>query len=213
LAFIALIGAASVIVSCGEAASTAANFEYTGIVRDSETREPLEGAYVVAGYRKVVSGPAATRSWCVKTRGMYTDKDGKFHFPVENLDGSSPASASAIKPDYFRGSSARPDPDEWRKQTAKAYANRDIYLHKQEPSTPTLLFGYGDEDCDHAATRQDAEAGVQFMKIEQAEKIKYGAPKNSIDAGWRVIQRYESLPSNSSSAPANSVGSNQVNRQ
>ena len=67
------------------------------------TKQPIEGAYVVAIYREQVVSMAAMNSWCVKTRGMYTGKDGKFRFPVENLKGNSPLYAGAIKPGYYNG--------------------------------------------------------------------------------------------------------------
>ena len=79
------------------------DFELTGTVRNFDTNEPIEGAYVMAIYETVRGGDfvVGTAHWCIKTRGMTTDKDGTFHFPVEKLDGWSPSQVTAIKPGYF----------------------------------------------------------------------------------------------------------------
>jgi hypothetical protein len=175
------------------------NFEMTGTVLDSATMQPIEGAYVVASYQVPVVGPAASTSWCVKTRGMHTGKDGKFRFPVEKLDGYSPVWASAIKPGYYRGRPLPPDPVAWKKQSAEAYSGRDLLLNPQDPTRPQFKYGSGDEFCNHAATRQDASAGVEFLRIELSEYIRLGAGQQGINATRKMIERLESLPSRAAS--------------
>jgi hypothetical protein len=76
-------------------------FEYTGRVLYEDTKEPIEGAYVLAVYEKVDLGWAGASRNCIKTKGMTTGKDGKFNFPIDKLDGNSPSQAFAIKPDHF----------------------------------------------------------------------------------------------------------------
>jgi hypothetical protein len=90
------------------------DFELTGAVLDNETKQPIEGAYVVAVYKKRVAGPAAIFSYCFKTKGMYTAQDGRFHFPVEKLDGYSPYSVDAIKTGFFFVCPVYPKPSVWR---------------------------------------------------------------------------------------------------
>lgn len=176
------------------------DFELTGKVLDKQTKEPIAGAYVMASYRTVRADAAAIANWCVKTRGMYTDGGGNYHFPVEKRDGYSPFSVCAIKPDYTLCEAVKPDPELWKKQNAQAYTGRIIYLTKQNPSKPDLRFSYGDEICDHAPSREDAAAGVEFMKIQQREKAKYGASREALDAGQEIIHELEGLPTASSAA-------------
>jgi hypothetical protein len=189
-------------VVAGHAAAQPAkkiDYELTGAVYDAATKQPLEGAYVIAGYRVHVSGPAADTTWCVKTRGMYTGKDGKFHFQIEKLDTLSPMLASAIKPGYFRGRFVFPERDVWKKQDARAYAGHDIFLNPQDSAKPQFLYGSGDEYCHHAATLDDAAAGIEFMKIQLGELVRLGASPRGIDAVKKMIQDLESFPSQSSS--------------
>src|SRR5450759_1147278 len=99
---IAGIALASVVAYCAPPGTfRGIDFEFTGNVRDKETKEPLEGAYVVAIYyiREASAGVGSFN--CQKTKGMYTGKDGKFHFPIEKLNNLSPGEVTAIKPGYY----------------------------------------------------------------------------------------------------------------
>jgi hypothetical protein len=171
------------------------DFELTGTVRDADTKEPLEGAYVIATYKIVRSGLAATATPCVKTKGMYTDKDGTYHFPVEKLDGRNPSSTNAIKPGYFLHGYARPDSSAWKNQSAAAYSGRDIYLKKQDPSKPDWRYHDGDVICHEAPTREAAAAGIQFLKIALTEEVRYGAPAQGLEATKGLIEIFERRPS------------------
>ena len=170
------------------------DFDFAGTVYDNVTKQPIEGAYVVAIYREQVVSMAAMSSWCVKTLGMYTGKDGKFRFPVENRKGNSPLYAGAIKPDYFNGSRVFPPEDVWKKQGKEAYSGRDIYLIPQDPLKPDLSFGNGEEFCDRARTREDAAAGAQFLKIKLKEYEKYRADNRGREAVEGMINLLENLP-------------------
>ncbi|MBL0142911.1 MAG: hypothetical protein IPP91_12620 [Betaproteobacteria bacterium] len=181
------------------------DFELTGTVYDTTTKQPIEGAYVVALYYKSIVGPAAMAIWCVKTRGMYTGKDGTFHFPVEKLDGDSPLSVNAIKPGYYSDRPVVPSPEVRKKQGREAYTGRDLPLILQNPAKPEFRFGSGDVFCNHAETKQDAAAGVEFLKIELAEFIQLGADEKTIQVTRRMIQRLESRPEVAPAKPAPTV--------
>ncbi|MBL0142895.1 MAG: hypothetical protein IPP91_12525 [Betaproteobacteria bacterium] len=170
------------------------DFELTGTVYDTTTKQPIEGAYVVALYYKSIVGPAAMDIWCVKTRGMYTGKDGTFHFPVEKLDGDSPLSVNAIKPGYYSDRPVVPSPEVRKKQGREAYTGRDLPLIPQNPAKPEYRFGSGDVYCNHAETKQDAAAGVEFLKIELSECVRLNADKQSIRAVEGMIRDLESRP-------------------
>jgi hypothetical protein len=57
--------------------------EFKGKVIDAETKEPIEGAVVVAIYEKhtLISGPGGGYSSVIKVKETLTDKKGEFHFP------------------------------------------------------------------------------------------------------------------------------------
>jgi hypothetical protein len=170
------------------------DFDLTGTVRDADTKEPLEGAYVIATYKIVRSGLAATATPCVKQKGMYTGADGMYHFPVEKLDGRNPFSTNAIKPGYFLNNRDLPDPNVWERQTAAAYSGRDIYLKKQDPAKPDWRYSDGGEICDEAPNRDAAAAGIEFLGLSLAEKVRLGAPNHMRDATETLIRLMEQSP-------------------
>ncbi len=57
--------------------------EFKGKVIDAETKEPIEGAAVVAIYEKhtLISGPGGGYSSVIKVKETLTDKSGDFYFP------------------------------------------------------------------------------------------------------------------------------------
>lgn len=172
-----------------------ADFEFTGTVRDKETKEPLEGAYVVATYDVLEGNFAVSAFQCKKTRGMFTGKDGKFHFPVEKLNGLNPSDVTAIKPGYYGATRVFPTSQAHRAQSAEAYTGRDHYLTKQNPDKPEFRFGDGQEGCGHAEYREDVEASIRFLKIELAELERLGSDLRSIKGVKDKIARREALPS------------------
>ena len=184
-----LVGAlllAGALTGCAVAAGKP-DFDFTGTVYDAVTKQPIEGAYVFASYRE----PVGVNSRCYKTRGMYTGKDGKYHFPIDSLDGYSPWFTSAIKPGYYFGSFDTPSRDVWQRQDASSYADRNLYLIPQDPAKPNLRIGSGEEFCYGARTREDAAAGAVFLRIEIDEERKYGATPEVIAAMQRMIDRLE----------------------
>jgi hypothetical protein len=160
--------------------------QITGSVIDAETKQPIDHAYVLASYKVVRSGLAATKSFCVKTLGMYTGPDGRYQFPVERLDGLSPLSTNAIKPGYYFDKVDFPDPAMWRHQRPEAYANRNIYLRKQDPARPSFGFSDNEENCDEPANADALAPAIKFIEMEIAEEKRLGAPK-------RGIERHEDL--------------------
>lgn len=168
------------------------DFELTGAVLDNETKQPIEGAYVVAVYKKRVAGPAAIFSYCFKTKGMYTAQDGRFHFPVEKLDGYSPYSVDAIKPGFFFVRPVYPKPAVWRQQGPEAYTGRDIYLAKQDPAKPSFKLSGINVHCTHADTPVDTAAAREFLKIELTEFTRLGADRQDLERLDYFIQRMAS---------------------
>ena len=126
---------------------------------------------------------------------MFTGKDGKFHFPIERLDGMSPHDVTAIKPGYYGNKREFGDPLEQRARTPAAYTNRDHYLVKQDPQKPNFRYGEGQEGCTHAESREAIEPSIQFLKIELGEVTRLGAEARRVAAVERQLARLEALPS------------------
>jgi len=171
------------------------DFELTGRAYDDATKEPIEGAYVVALYYEGVVGPAAMTKRCKRAKGMYTGKDGTFHFPVEKLDGLSPGMVMAIKPGYFSLWVTLPPDDVWKKQSKEAYSGRDTPLQKQDPQKPSWQLGHGDVYCTGADWREDVEAAIEFLKIRLAEVKRLGLTgSQGLKAIEAKIEDLQSLP-------------------
>lgn len=194
---IATVALASVVAYCAPPGTfRRIDFELTGTVRDKETRQPIEGAYVVAVYLIQESGLAASALNCKKTKGAYTDKDGKYRLPVEKLDGLSPQDVTAIKPGYYGTDREIPNIEQRRAQNADTYSNRDHYLIKQNPDKPEFRFGFSLLGCTFAESREDVAASIQFKKIELAEVKRLAGENWLIENVSRGIARLEALPSN-----------------
>lgn len=170
------------------------DFELTGRVYDDATKEPIEGAYVVAIYYKSVLGLAGSDTWCIKTKGMYTGKEGRFQFPVERLDGDSPAVVSAIKPGYYSGRAVFPKLEVWKKQGKEAYSGRDTPLIPQDPAKPEYQYGTMDVFCARAPTREDAAAGIEFLRILLEEKKRLRFKPEAIESTADMIRTLENIP-------------------
>jgi hypothetical protein len=194
---IAAVAFASVVAYCAPPGTfRRIDFEFTGTVLDRETHEPVEGAYVVAIYSGAAASPAAVAIYCTKTKGMYTGKDGKFHFPVEKLDNRSPGDVMAIKPGYFGNERKIPTGRIQRSQSAETYTGRDVYLTKQNPDKPEFRFGEVEVRCERATNKDDVEASILFMRTEVSELLRLKANGKGIDGIERFIGDLERLPSN-----------------
>ena len=139
------------------------DFELTGQVLDFDTKQPIEGAYVLAVYEKVDLGLAGASRYCVKTKGMVSEKEGRFHFPVEQLDGGSPSTAHAIKPDYFSKTFAEVSDADFKAQNKAAYSNRHAYLKKQDLTKYDACHSF--TECDRAKSREAVETNIQYLKL------------------------------------------------
>jgi hypothetical protein len=175
--FLAVLAASgSMLAFCTE---KKIDFEFTGTAYDKDTKQPIEGAYAVAIYKEIRGGYVAVTSFCVKTKGMYTGKDGKYHFPVEKRNGASPSTVQIIHPDYV-WQSANPKPDRIHyQQRAEAYADRDAYMKKQDPANP-IFYGH-DVWCTEAKKKEDVVAAIEFMKILRAQYVKFNRGQSSLD--------------------------------
>lgn len=195
--FAAVVLSLTMAASCELPASDGViNFELTGRVLDKDTKEPIEGAYVLAIYEKVDMGFAASARYCVKTKGMMSDKEGKFHFPIEKLDGNSPHQVVAIKPDYYFRGGKQVSEESWKKQNKETHSNRDVYLKKQDAAK--LSFQFGEGECSRPESRDAAQASIQFLEFEKAELVRLGSQfewfKNSVEIIHRRIKRLQSAP-------------------
>ena len=186
-AFLALSTALVYCVQIGAMGSI--DFELTGTVIDVDTKQPLEGAYVVAIYKDTRSSLARVAIFCIKTKGMYTGKDGKFHFPVEKRDGLSPQEVTAIKPGYFFKAAKFP-------QNAGSgrdwYTGRDILLKKHNPEDKNWTLG--GEVCTEPISQEDVKANIEYFNIMLNEYLKYEARKDASDSIRDSIKRMERRP-------------------
>ena len=174
------------------------DFELTGRVYDDETKEPIEGAYVVALYYEGYSSLAAVGKRCKRAKGMYTSKDGKFHFPVEKLDGLSPGQVMAIKTGYFSLWPIMPPTDVWKKQGKEAYTGHDLPLKRQDPTNPSWQLGHSDIYCLTADAREDVEAAVEFLEISLGEERRMGFTQQRISGTAKMIRSLQELPARKS---------------
>jgi hypothetical protein len=174
------------IAACSPPWARKADFELTGQVLDFDTKQPIAGAYVLAVYEKVDLGIAGAARYCVKTKGMLSDKDGSFHFPIDKLDGNSPHMVYAIKADYFLREWELPPSDANRAQTKQAYTNRHVYLKRQEVGKPSFQHGFS--LCERAPSSEAVESAVTFLEIMRVEERKY-FPENKSGSVEYAIKR------------------------
>ena len=174
------------------------DFEMTGTVWDHDSKQPIEGAYVMAIYEEAGCAlGVGCKSWCVKTKGMYTGKDGTFHFPVEKLDSFSPSEVTAIKPGYFLKRIVFHSSKVQHAQGKENYTGRDVILAKQDPQNPD--WHLGNSECGRPFSREAVEANIEFLKIETEEYVRLGRSQNVIDGNQRAIERLQAVRSQTTS--------------
>lgn len=79
--------------------------EFRGRVIDAETKEPIEGAVVVAVYNKYTISPIERYSSVIDAKETLTDKNGEFYFPsystlIQPFSGEGLARFIIYKPGY-----------------------------------------------------------------------------------------------------------------
>ena len=207
----AMVAAAASLVLCGGAMAAGGSppppakpsSEITGTVYDTATGKPIEGAYAVAIYVEFRSSPGSTEPcnpMCVKTRGMYTGKDGRFRFPVERPDGNSPGMVSAIKPGFSSELLGAAAPTGWHgRKRPEPRSDSDLPLVAQNAAKPQWWYGIGEDFLIFAKTREGAEAAVEFLKIRLSEERRLGAGAQAVEVTQGKLKRLESLPPRSRS--------------
>ena len=170
------------------------SLDITGIVFDQDTKQPIEGAYVLAIYEASGGSWAGTNNWCIKTKGMTTAKDGRYHFPVEKLDNKSPAKIAAIKADYYLFSSLAPSEALQQAQSKETYTNRDVYLKRQAVGKQEFQYGPPERYCTRAKSIEDAAAAAAFFRLELNEYIKYKLSDEAIKNIRKINDDFEKLP-------------------
>lgn len=81
-----LIGIIGILGVNSLALASSASFYYSdgpwmGRVIDAETKEPIEGAVVLAVWNKVYASPTGRQHYFFEAKEVLTDKDGKFFIP------------------------------------------------------------------------------------------------------------------------------------
>jgi hypothetical protein len=181
LGIISLLAAVSVFAYCappGQYGKPA--LDITGTVFDQDTKQPIAGAYVLAIYEESGGSFAGTSNWCVKTKGMTTGDDGRYHFPVERLDNKSPARIAAIKADYYLYSSLAPSDALQRAQSKATYTNRDVYLKKQDVVKPEFINEF--TGCERPQSTNAIEAALTYMDMKIKEETKLGKDMRSVNS-------------------------------
>jgi hypothetical protein len=76
------LGCAALIMVFGSSCAIISHYgAYYGKVVDAETKEPLEGAAVLAVYKTEKPGPAGSVSFYLDAQETVTDKNGEFRIP------------------------------------------------------------------------------------------------------------------------------------
>jgi hypothetical protein len=197
-------------------AATAGNYsdidyDLSGVVTESDTHAPVEGAYVAITYRHPGDSPNpryGRNGECIKVKGAYTDKKGRFRFEAEHLDGLVMQFVRATKRDHYVSTVNSPAATRHEPVTASRSDLR-IELVKRLP----LIHGMGDPrvrdldreyalvnsspyalDCWRARTREDASQAIPFLRILQREAVKH---RGDVEAFWdieRIVYLREAWP-------------------
>lgn len=168
------------------------NSEFKGVILDRVTDQPIEGAWVIAGYHEKIVSPAVVKQWCVRTKGMLTKTNGRFAFPIEKADGMSPASISAIKAGYYFDFAESEEDHRQRKKDAPS-RGWVIYLSPQDEQKPRLRYGPEDKYCWHAKKSADVTASVEFLTIQLAEYRRLGVNETQIGAVEDMIDHLKRI--------------------
>ena len=172
------------------------DYELTGRVLNHDTKEPIDGAYVIAAYFHSAGDFSGSSRSCVKTLGMTTGKDGAFNFPPDPRaygkgwlrweSRSRWPEVYAIKADYFYRDSTQRSTEPMPQTNKDLYANQNVYLKKQDPAKPAGPHEYGFRECTNPDSSEAAEAAAMYLKMVIAEDKKYLNGKNVESYEWRL---------------------------
>lgn len=149
--------------------------EYKGRVIDIASKEPIEGAVVVAIYTKsTLNPPAGSYTNVIHVKETLTDKDGRFHFPsyttlIHPLAYSSQCDFLIYKPGY--GNLGKAPIEDHFSGTAPALFERKAYWNKN------LVFRFlvdGTVEIPRLTSKEEMEkawmnAGVWGAAIDEKE--------------------------------------------
>ena len=169
--------------------------EIVGQVVDSDTLEPIEGAYVMATYdlQHVPYDYA-----CARSLGVFSDKDGNYRFPIEKSDlypSGYPHQVFAAKSGYFYSAFATDRSVDSSAASWVIDTRTRVYLAKQDYLNPKRGFNTYHANCYQSRNRKDAVASVEFQKIELEELRKLGTRAAILDSTVERIRALQLLPS------------------
>jgi hypothetical protein len=167
-----------------------------GIRVDSAGSAYIEGAYVMALYLELKHGDGVSAHLCVRSKGMYTGKDGSFRFPIEKQDGLSPVNVEAIHVDYYVASARQPLD---RAPGRRSYQGIRVEMEKQRPPNWIIRDGSRFSNCRDAKSRSDAEASAQYFRIQLEQWKRLGAA-GGIETTSKWTQELESMDGSQSRA-------------
>jgi hypothetical protein len=157
-----------------------------GMVIDSKTGKPMEGAFVLAVYNE--SGGTLfghSSSWCVRTKAVWTGPDGRFTFPKGKPNNPY---LYAVKEGYVLNSYLEPSP---RKEGEKPAEFRYLHLERHgESKIKSSQFII----CERPVTRQDVEANITYLKLlsRESEHIPKGDLRRNVIES--TLAEFEALP-------------------
>ena len=145
--------------------------ELAATVYNAVSKEPFEGAMVVAIYKQCGSSFAATACWCVRTAAVRTGKDGVFKFPVTATEGLPELAIFA--PGHYLKDFQLPTPEAYKKRDKSYYTSWDLWLAPQDPENPAFRYESARElPCQRAVSEEDARAGEEFEAATNAERAR-----------------------------------------
>jgi hypothetical protein len=180
------------------------DYELAGMVMDANTKQPLEGVYVVAVYMGGGSSMARSAAWCEKTLGMTTQADGKFHFPARDEKGRWAEYPVVFKSGYDYSAYQIVNEAMVTSDRKLFYTDQNVLLALRDPESLWPRIPTGASYCTRAAIRADAAPAAELLAKIAYEYEKYRLPKSNIENIRSMISRLESLPEVEGPASGNS---------
>lgn len=161
---------------------------FKGRVIDAETKEPIEGAVVVAKYNARYIGPTGGHDTLIDVQEALTDKDGNFHMPslttlIYPLAWGTGTTFLLWKPGY----KAAEKNDWFFKEEPGTVVTRPVFTEKGLEPKPVRV---GIVELERAKTREEREKALphpitidssseykkqrQFISLINEERIYFG---------------------------------------